>query len=291
MRCATDRSGAWWKRVCAAGRIVAAATPAASALRTSSPCVDRNRSAPNGRIYGYGGAPLLKAARAIARPWCSIELKIRRPVSDELRDSRMTSTRGASAGGALVQRQQLPHQRKRHARRKQFVLVRALVARRRRPGPRARTARGCPRGRTAPAMKSRRSAGRAKGRLEIGPFMRRVSAAAYQPARSAPREADRGRASSRFPATERQPQDELGARSHPALCTSTVPPCISTRLLTSDRPMPRPPDARSSRGSSWVNMSKIRPQMRWRDADAVIGTRTSASSPSRSTAGDAAARR
>ncbi len=49
-------------------------------------------------MYGVVGAPLVNAAREIFRWKCSIELKIRRPVSDELRDSRTTSTRGASAG-------------------------------------------------------------------------------------------------------------------------------------------------------------------------------------------------
>jgi hypothetical protein len=37
----------------------------------------------------------VNTARTISSPWCSIELKMRKPVSDELRDSRITSTRGS----------------------------------------------------------------------------------------------------------------------------------------------------------------------------------------------------
>ena len=52
---------------------------------------------------------------------------IRRPVSAVLRESRITSTRGR-AGGADVEREQLPHQRKGDARREDLVLALALVA-------------------------------------------------------------------------------------------------------------------------------------------------------------------
>ena len=44
----------------------------------------------------------------------------------------------------------------------------------------------------------------------------------------------------------RQPDDELAALPGPSLRASTVPPCISTRLLTRVRPMPSPPCERSS---------------------------------------------
>jgi hypothetical protein len=44
----------------------------------------------------------VKVARTIPRPWCWIELKMRSPVSAELRDSRMTSTRGASGVAASL---------------------------------------------------------------------------------------------------------------------------------------------------------------------------------------------
>jgi hypothetical protein len=48
------------------------------------------------------GSPEVNTARVIARPWCSIELKMRSPVSEELRDSSTTSTRGASAGAPTL---------------------------------------------------------------------------------------------------------------------------------------------------------------------------------------------
>ncbi len=44
----------------------------------------------------------------------------------------------------------------------------------------------------------------------------------------------------------------------PSLSAVTVPPCISTRPLTSARPMPSPPVARSMLRSTWENMSKMR---------------------------------
>src|SRR3546814_3904484 len=49
-------------------------------------------------MYGQVGAPEVNVAREIDRPWCWIELNTRRPVSEELRESRITSTRGDSAG-------------------------------------------------------------------------------------------------------------------------------------------------------------------------------------------------
>ena len=48
------------------GRIVAAATPLASARRTDSGLADRNSCAPNGRIYGQVGSPEVNVAREIA---------------------------------------------------------------------------------------------------------------------------------------------------------------------------------------------------------------------------------
>ena len=42
----------------------------------------------------------------------------------------------------------------------------------------------------------------------------------------------------------------------PSLCTCTVPPCISTRVFTSVRPMPSPSRERSSDVSTCVNISK-----------------------------------
>ncbi len=80
--------------------MVAAAMPCSSERRTDSGLADRNRSAPNGRAYGQVGSPEVKVARTMPRPWCWIELKMRRPVSAELRDSRITSTRGASGVAA-----------------------------------------------------------------------------------------------------------------------------------------------------------------------------------------------
>jgi len=47
-------------------------------------------------------------------------------------------------------------------------------------------------------------------------------------------------------------------RLRPSLCAVTDPPCSSTRLLTSVRPMPRPPCARSRDDSACTNISKIR---------------------------------
>ena len=44
----------------------------------------------------------------------------------------------------------------------------------------------------------------------------------------------------------------------PGLPARTLPPCISTRCLTSVRPMPSPPCDRSSVRSTCVNISKIR---------------------------------
>ena len=44
----------------------------------------------------------------------------------------------------------------------------------------------------------------------------------------------------------------------PSLCASTVPPCISTSVFTSVRPMPRPSRERSSDVSTCVNISKTR---------------------------------
>ena len=55
-----------------------------------------------------------------------MELKTRRPVSAELRESRITSTR-LVRGRAAVERQQLAHQRKGDARRGDIVFARALV--------------------------------------------------------------------------------------------------------------------------------------------------------------------
>src|SRR3546814_17394907 len=87
-----------WSCRCAgalAGRIVAAATPCSSAPRTDSGLADRNSCAPNGLMYGPVGAPDVNVAREIDRPWCWIELNTRRPVSEDLRENRTTSTRGA----------------------------------------------------------------------------------------------------------------------------------------------------------------------------------------------------
>lgn len=81
-----------------AGRMVAAATPCCNERRTDSGLADRNRSVPNGATYGQVGSPAVNTARTIPSPWCWIELKIRRPVSAELRDSRITSTCGAPGG-------------------------------------------------------------------------------------------------------------------------------------------------------------------------------------------------
>ena len=81
-----------------AGRIVAAATPCCSERRTDSGLADRNRSVPNGATYGQVGSPAVNTARTMPSPWCWIELKMRRPVSAEFRDNRMTSTCGAPGG-------------------------------------------------------------------------------------------------------------------------------------------------------------------------------------------------
>lgn len=43
----------------------------------------------------------------------------------------------------------------------------------------------------------------------------------------------------------------------PLLRTSTLPPCISTSCLTSERPIPSPPSERSRFRSIWVYISKI----------------------------------
>ena len=61
--------------------------------------------------------------------------------------------------------------------------------------------------------------------------------------------------------THRQPHDELAAPAVAVAARLDVPPCSSTRRLTSVRPMPRPPCDRSSDRSTWVNMSKMRGSM------------------------------
>ena len=53
---------------------------------------------PNGATYGQVGSPAVNTARTMPSPWCWIELKMRRPVSAEFRDNRMTSTCGAPGG-------------------------------------------------------------------------------------------------------------------------------------------------------------------------------------------------
>ena len=68
----------------------------------------------------------------------------------------------------------------------------------------------------------------------------------------------------------------------PSLCAVTVPPCSSTRRLTSVSPMPRPPWRRPSDGSTWVNMSKMLGSISGGNADAVSRTVTTASPPCRS---------
>ena len=56
----------------------------------------------------------------------------------------------------------------------------------------------------------------------------------------------------------------------PALWAPIRPPCISTSLFDSDRPMPRPPCERSSADCTWPNISKIDGQLRGGDADAGV---------------------
>ena len=71
-------------------------------------------------------------------------------------------------------------------------------------------------------------------------------------------------------------------RPGPSLRAATVPPCISTRLRTRLRPIPRPPCERSSRRSAWVNRSKMCGSISAAMPDARRpGRRTTASSPSR----------
>ena len=56
----------------------------------------------------------------------------------------------------------------------------------------------------------------------------------------------------------------------PSLRTSTVPPCISTRVRTRVSPIPNPPSGRSSDWSPWMNRSKMLGQQLGRDADARV---------------------
>lgn len=44
----------------------------------------------------------------------------------------------------------------------------------------------------------------------------------------------------------------------PSLNAATDPPCIATSVRTSDKPMPRPPSARSSRECTWETISNTR---------------------------------
>ena len=59
-------------------------------------------------------------------------------------------------------------------------------------------------------------------------------------------------------------------RPGPSLNASTDPPCISTRRLTSVKPMPSPPWDRSNVRSTCVNIPKILSQLVGRDAHAGI---------------------
>ena len=75
--------------------------------------------------------------------------------------------------------------------------------------------------------------------------------------------------------TKRQP------RSGPSLVACTAPPCISTSRLTSARPMPRPPCARSIERSTCANMSNTRGSMSGVRPMPESCTVITASSPSR----------
>ena len=58
---------------------------------------------------------------------------------------------------------------------------------------------------------------------------------------------------------DRQLYDELTSQTDPGLLTSTMPPCISVSVFTSDSPIPSPVTDRSNEVSTCANKVKTRP--------------------------------
>ena len=112
-----------------------------------------------------------------------------------------------------------------------------------------------PRGRRGPSARRGRGASGAGPGPAPCPRCRRRRGPGNAASRLARRRASAGRPRRRGPSTAGSRTTNSLPLPGPSLCAATVPPCISTRLLTSVRPMPSPPSERAIERSPWANRS------------------------------------